>query len=54
MDGLGIDVADDADLIFRLIQVSASATSKPLTDDELRLIAAYPRELSLLYPGLLS
>jgi homocitrate synthase NifV len=23
----------------------------PLTDDELRLIAGYPRELSLLFPG---
>jgi homocitrate synthase NifV len=54
MDGLGIDVGADADLIFQLVQLCASATSKPLTDDELRLIAAYPRELSLLYPGLLS
>jgi isopropylmalate/homocitrate/citramalate synthase len=54
MDGLGIDPgADgaDADLIFQLVQLCASATSKPLTDDELRLIATYPRELSLLYPG---
>jgi homocitrate synthase NifV len=54
MDGLGIEVGDQADQIFRLVQVCASATGKPLTDDELRLIAAYPRELSLLYPGLLS
>jgi isopropylmalate/homocitrate/citramalate synthase len=54
MDGLGIDVGADADLVFRLVQVCASATGKPLTDDELRLIAGYPRELSLLYPGLLS
>ena len=52
MDRVGIDVApDDADLVFRLVQLCASATSKPLTDDELRLIAAYPRELSLLFPG---
>jgi hypothetical protein len=29
-----------------------SATGKSLTDDELRLIAAYPNGLSLLYPGL--
>src|SRR6266567_4239296 len=54
LDGLGIEAGDDEDLVFRLVQLCASATGKPLTDDELRLIAAYPRELSLLYPGLLS
>jgi homocitrate synthase NifV len=55
MDGLGIEVAaGDADLVFRLVQLCASATSKPLTDDELRLIAGYPRELALLFPGQLS
>jgi isopropylmalate/homocitrate/citramalate synthase len=53
MDSLGIEVTDE-DLTFRLIQVCAAATGKPLTDDELRLIAAYPAELALLYPGLLS
>jgi isopropylmalate/homocitrate/citramalate synthase len=54
-DSLGLDVAgEDEDLVFRLVQLCASATGKPLTDDELRLIAAYPHELSLLYPGLLS
>jgi isopropylmalate/homocitrate/citramalate synthase len=53
MDGLGIDAGENEDLVFRLIQLCASATGKPLTDDELRLIAAYPRELSLLYPNLL-
>jgi homocitrate synthase NifV len=26
-------------------------TGRPLTDDELRLIATYPRELSLLFSG---
>ena len=51
LDGLGIDPGADADLIFQLVQLCASATSKPLTDDELRMIATYPRELSLLYPG---
>ena len=51
LDGLGIDPGQDEDLIFQLVQLCAAATSKPLTDDELRLIAAYPRELSLLYPG---
>jgi len=51
MDGLGIDPGEDADLVFRLVQLCAAATGKPLTDDELRLIAAYPRELALLYPG---
>ena len=54
LDGLGIEPGDDEDLVFRLVQLCASATGKPLTDDELRLIAAYPRELALLYPGLLS
>jgi hypothetical protein len=29
-------------------------TSAPREADELRLIAAHPRELSLLYPGLAS
>src|SRR6266536_3801744 len=54
LGGLGIDAGDDEDLVFKLVQLCASATGKPLTDDELRLIAAFPRELSLLYPGLLS
>ena len=54
MDGLGITVADgEEDLTFRLVQLCASATGKPLTDDELRLIAGYPHQLALLYPGLL-
>jgi isopropylmalate/homocitrate/citramalate synthase len=53
MDSLGIEVSAP-DLTFGLVQVCAAATSKPLTDDELRLIAAYPQELALLYPGLLS
>ncbi len=54
MDGLGIDPGEHEELVFQLVQLCASATSKPLTDDELRLIGAYPRELSLLFPGLLS
>src|SRR5579859_4123424 len=54
-DGLGLEIADgDEDLVFKLVQLCAGATGKPLTDDELRLIAAYPEELALLYPGLLS
>ena len=53
MDGLSIEVAAE-DLTFRLVQLCASATGKPLTDDELRFIAAYPHQLALLYPGLLS
>jgi hypothetical protein len=40
--------------VFRLVQLCAAATGKPLTDDELRLIAAYPGQLSLLYPGLMA
>jgi homocitrate synthase NifV len=55
LDGLGIEVAaDQADFTFRLVQLCASATGKPLTDDELRFIASYPQQLALLYPGLLS
>jgi isopropylmalate/homocitrate/citramalate synthase len=55
IDGLGIELADGTeDLVFSLIQLCASATGKPLTDDELRLIAGYPRELALLFPGQLS
>jgi isopropylmalate/homocitrate/citramalate synthase len=56
-DSLGIEMADggeDEALVFKLVQLCASATGKPLTDDELRLIATYPRQLALLYPGLLS
>jgi homocitrate synthase NifV len=51
MDGLGIDVGEHADLVFQLVQLCASATGKPLTDDELALIAGYPTELALLFPG---
>ena len=52
MDGLHIEVpGDEAGLVFQLVQLCASATGRPLTDDELRLIAAYPRELTLLFPG---
>src|ERR1700761_3588296 len=52
---LGIDVdRGDEELVFALVQLCASATGRPLTDDELRLIAGYPHQLALLYPGLLS
>ena len=52
LDGLGVDVAaGEEDLVFSLVQLCASATGKPLTDDELRLIAGYPRQLALLFPG---
>ena len=37
--------------MFSLVQLCASATGKPLTDDELRLIAGYPQQLALLFPG---
>src|ERR1700749_2196014 len=53
LGGVGIEVADaDEDLVFSLVQLCASATGKPLTDDELRLIAGYPGQLALLFPGL--
>jgi len=55
VDGLGIEVeSGQEDLTFRLVQLCGSATGRPLTDDELRLIAGYPQQLALLYPGLLS
>ena len=55
LDGLGIELADGTeDLVFSLVQLCASAPGKPLTDDALRLIAGYPRELALLFPGQLS
>src|SRR6478752_4363988 len=55
LGGLGIEVADaDEDLVFSLVQLCASATGKPLTDDELRLITGYPRQLALLFPGQLT
>ncbi len=53
LDGAGIEVAPgDENLAFSLVQLCASATGRPLTDDELRLIAGYPRQLALLYPGM--
>ena len=55
VDGLGIEVeSGQEDRTFRLVQLCGSATGRPLTDDELRLIAGYPQQLALLYPGLLS
>jgi homocitrate synthase NifV len=55
MDGLGIQIGPaDEDLVFRLVQLTNAATGRPLCDDELRLLATYPHELALLYPGQLS
>ncbi|GAA4068566.1 homocitrate synthase/isopropylmalate synthase family protein [Nonomuraea soli] len=50
MEGLGVEVVDE-ELAFQLVQLCNAMTGRPLTDDELRLIAAYPRELALLFPG---
>src|SRR6266545_3109241 len=55
MDGLDIQIGPaDEDLVFRLVQLTNAATGRPLCDDELRLLATYPHELALLYPGQLS
>ena len=55
LDGLGIEVAPaDEELVFKLVQLTNAATGHPLTDDELRLLATWPHELALLYPGQLS
>src|SRR4051812_30625876 len=50
MDGLGVESADE-DLAFKLVQLCNAQTGRPLTDDELRLIATHPHELALLFPG---
>src|SRR6201994_3906846 len=51
LDGLGVPVSQgDEDLVFSLVQLCASATGKPLTDDELRLITGYPRPLGAVSP----
>ena len=53
LDGLGLEVAaEDEDLTFRLVQLCNAMTGRPLTDEELRLIAGYPRALALLFPEL--
>jgi len=52
MDNLGVEVASvDEDLICQLVQLANAMTGRPLTDDELGLIASYPRQLALLFPG---
>jgi homocitrate synthase NifV len=54
LDRLGIEIADgQEDLAFSVLQLCASASGKPLTDDEVRLIGSYPRQLALLFPSLL-
>ncbi len=50
VDGLGLEPADP-ERSFQLVQLCNAMTGRPLTDDELRLIARYPAELSLLFPG---
>ena len=55
MDGLGIEVAgEDEELVFQLVQLCNAQTSRPLTDDELRLIAGCPRQLAVMFPGQLA
>jgi hypothetical protein len=55
MEGLGVEISGaDEDLVFSLVQLCASASGKPPTDDELRLIGGYPHQLALLFPGMLS
>ncbi len=55
LDGLGVEVAAaDEELVFKLVQLTNAATGRPLTDDELRVLASWPHELALLYPGQLS
>jgi homocitrate synthase NifV len=52
LDELEVTVAAaDEDLAFQLVQLCNAMTSRPLTDDEIRLIAGYPHQLALLFPG---
>jgi homocitrate synthase NifV len=55
LEGLGLEIEDsDKELAFQLVQVCNAMTGRPLTNDELALIANYPHQLSLLFPGLLA
>src|SRR5262245_23317235 len=49
MDDLGVEVTEEQ-LTLELVQLCNAATGRPLTDDELRLVAGYPHQLALLYP----
>ena len=54
LDGLGFTIADgDEEVAFEVVQLCNAMTGRPLTDDELWLIASYPRQLALLFPGLM-
>jgi homocitrate synthase NifV len=54
-DGLALEVEDsEKELAFQLVQLCNAMTGRPLTNDELALIANYPHQLSLLFPGLLA
>jgi homocitrate synthase NifV len=53
LDELGLAVGDqDDDLAFRLVQLCNAMTGRPLTDDELWLIACHPHQLAPMFPGL--
>ena len=46
-EGIGITLPDDATArrLLELVQIASAHTQLPLTDDELRLIAAYPDQV---------
>lgn len=52
MDGLGLDSPDE-ELAFQVVQLCNAMTGRSLTDDELGLITRHPRELALLFPGVI-
>jgi homocitrate synthase NifV len=55
MEGLSIEIPSaDEDLVFQLVQLCNAMTGRPLTDDELRVIATYPHQLTHLFPGVLT
>ena len=50
--GSGVELADkDTDLVLQLVQLCNAMTGRPLTDDEIRLIAAFPAAIAELFPG---
>jgi citrate (Re)-synthase len=51
-DEIGIElVREDEDLVLQLVQLCNAMTGKPLTDDEIGLIATFPSEVAELFPG---
>jgi isopropylmalate/homocitrate/citramalate synthase len=49
---IGVELADEeTDLVLQLVQLCNAMTGKPLTDDEIELIATFPEAIAELFPG---